>query len=188
MSMIEYEAKVLDIDPGRPARLILDKGGEDLRKALQRCYVYDIEPGDASRWVRLRDTGSQVTPRSRRSTPRPSGHPQGLPLVGDFETSYALLGKLGYASKAYQENRGHNFSLDGVQLEIEAGNRAEVVRVAALLGLWGSKPDGSAHDQDLRSLQHRPVRHRRSALRRGVSACCGAPDFYAKGCTAAWTC
>lgn len=116
------------------------------------------------------------------------GHPQGLPLVGDFETSYALLGKLGYASKAYQENRGHNFSLDGVQLEIEAGNRAEVVRVAALLGLWGSKPDGSEHDQDLRSLQHRPVRHRRSALRRGVSACCGAPDFYAKGCTAAWTC
>ncbi len=65
--------------------------------------------------------------------------------VGGFETANALLGKLGYTPKAYQENRRHSFMLDGVQLEIdtwpripayleiEADSRAEVVRVAALL-------------------------------------------------------
>lgn len=66
--------------------------------------------------------------------------------MGDFETTNALLGKLGHAPKAYQENRRHSFTLDGAELEIdtwpripayleiEAGSRAEVVRVAALLG------------------------------------------------------
>lgn len=57
--------------------------------------------------------------------------------VGDFATINALLGKLGHVPKAYQENRSHSFKLDGTQLEIEADCRAEVVRVAALLGYGG---------------------------------------------------
>ncbi|WP_304453912.1 class IV adenylate cyclase [Nocardiopsis sp. YSL2] len=147
MSMIEYEAKVLDIDPGQVAGLILDKGGEDLGEVLQRRYVYDIEPGDASRWVRLRDTGSQVTLTVKEiDSDAIGGTRETETQVGDFETANALLGKLGYAPKAYQENRRHSFSLDGAQLEIdswpripayleiEANSRTEVVRVAALLG------------------------------------------------------
>ncbi|MGW8526286.1 class IV adenylate cyclase [Nocardiopsis sp. NPDC055824] len=147
MSVIEYEAKVLDIDPRRTAQCILDKGGEDLGEVLQRRYVYDIEPGDASRWVRLRDTGSQVTLTVKEiDSDAIGGTRETETEVGDFETANALLGKLGHTPKAYQANRRRSFTLDGAQLEIdswpripayleiEADSRAEVVRVAALLG------------------------------------------------------
>ncbi|MFV2197459.1 class IV adenylate cyclase [Nocardiopsis sp. LOL_012] len=147
MNAIEYEAKVLGIDPGRVARLILDKGGEELGEVLQRRYVYDIEPGDASRWVRLRDTGNEVTLTVKEiDSDAIGGTRETETAVGDFETANALLGKLGYTPKAYQENRRHSFTLDGAQLEIdswpripayleiEANSRAEVVRIAALLG------------------------------------------------------
>ncbi|MDE3724907.1 class IV adenylate cyclase [Nocardiopsis sp. N85] len=147
MSAIEYEAKVLDIDPDRVTRLILDKGGEDLGEVLQRRYVYDIEPEDASRWVRLRDTGGRVTLAVKEiGSDAIDGTRETETEVGDFETANALLGKLGYTPKAYQENRRHSFALDGARLEIdtwpripayleiEADSREEVVRVAALLG------------------------------------------------------
>ena len=147
MSAIEYEAKVLDIDPDRAARLILDKGGQSLGEVLQRRYVYDIEPGDASRWVRLRDTGSRVTLAVKEiDSDAIDGTRETETEVGDFETANTLLGKLGYTPKAYQENRRHSFVLDGARLEIdtwpripayleiEADSREEVVRVAALLG------------------------------------------------------
>jgi adenylate cyclase class 2 len=147
MSVVEYEAKVLDIDVERVARLILDKGGADLGEVLQRRYVYDIEPGDASRWVRLRDTGSEVTLTVKEiDSDAIGGTRETETEVGDFETANALLGKLGYTPKAYQENRRHSFTLDGARLEIDAWPRipayleieadsgAEVVRVASLLG------------------------------------------------------
>ncbi|WP_159945548.1 MULTISPECIES: class IV adenylate cyclase [unclassified Nocardiopsis] len=147
MSAIEYEAKVLDIDVDQVARRILDKGGTELGEVLQRRYVYDIAPGDASRWVRLRDTGNQVTLTVKEiDSDAIGGTRETETTVGDFATANALLGKLGYTPKAYQENRRRSFTLDGAQveidtwpripayLEIEADSHAEVVRVAALLG------------------------------------------------------
>ncbi|MFE3456651.1 class IV adenylate cyclase [Nocardiopsis aegyptia] len=146
-SVIEYEAKVLDIDADEVARRILDKGGTDLGEVLQRRYVYDIEPGDTSRWVRLRDTGSEVTLTVKEIDSDAIGGTREIETeVGDFATANTLLGELGYTPKAYQENRRHSFALDGARLEIdtwpripayleiEADSRAEVVRVAALLG------------------------------------------------------
>ncbi|MEU3212989.1 CYTH domain-containing protein [Nocardiopsis alba] len=155
MSVIEYEAKVLDIDSEQVAGLVLDKGGADLDEVLQRRYVYDIEPGDTSRWVRLRDTGSRVTLTVKEiDSDAIGGTRETETEVGDFETANALLGKVGYTPKAYQENRRHSFTLDGAQLEIdswpripayleiEADSRAEVVRVAALLGFDESSLTG----------------------------------------------
>ena len=122
---------------------------------LQRRYAYDIEPGDASRWVRLRDTGSQVTLTVKEiDSDAIGGTRETETEVGDFETANALLAKLGYTPKAYQENRRHSFTLGGVQLEIdtwpripayleiEADSRAEVVRVAAMLGFEESSLTG----------------------------------------------
>ena len=147
MSEIEYEAKVLDIDIEQVIQRILDKGGTDLGEVFQRRYVYDIDPDDSSRWVRLRDTGDQVTLTIKEiDSDAIGGTRETETTVGDFETTNALLGKLGYAPKAYQENRRHSFTLDGARLEIdtwpripayleiEADSRDEVVRVVALLG------------------------------------------------------
>jgi adenylate cyclase class 2 len=57
----EYEARVLEVDPVETGRLILSRGGRCLGDKFMRRFVYDIESGDATRWIRLRDTGTEVT-------------------------------------------------------------------------------------------------------------------------------
>ncbi|RCV52551.1 class IV adenylate cyclase [Marinitenerispora sediminis] len=144
---VEYEAKILDVDPDAVAARILRAGGTELGTSLQRRYVYDIEPGDTSRWIRLRDTGSEVTLTVKEIDSDEIGGTRETEIaVSDLETANVLLGKLGYSPKGYQENVRRSFVLAGARVEIdawplippyveiEAVSRADVLRVAELLG------------------------------------------------------
>lgn len=144
---IEFEGKILDVDPAEMERLILDKGGQKLGERFMRRYVYDITPGDQSKWIRLRDTGDQVTLTVKQITSDAiDGTRETEVTVSDFDATNALLGVLGFTAKSYQETKRTSFLLDGAQVEIdtwprippyveiEAGSKDEVVRVAALLG------------------------------------------------------
>jgi adenylate cyclase class 2 len=144
---IEHEAKILDIDPEAVERLILAKGGEKLGEKFMRRYVYDITPGDQSKWIRLRDTGDETTLTVKEITSDAIDGTHEVEIgVDDFEDTNALLGMLGFAPKSYQETKRTSFILEGAQveidtwprippyLEIEAGSKAEVIRVAGLLG------------------------------------------------------
>lgn len=144
---IEHEAKILDVDPDATERLILDKGGQKLGERFMRRYVYDIAPGDQSKWIRLRDTGSETTLTVKRiSSDAIDGTHEIEVGVDDFAATNDLLGVLGFTPKSYQETRRTSFALDGAQveidswpqippyLEIEAASKDEVLRVAGLLG------------------------------------------------------
>jgi adenylate cyclase class 2 len=145
---IEHEAKILNIDPEATERLILDKGGQKLGgERFMRRYVYDITPGDRSKWIRLRDTGDEITLTVKQITSDAIDGTHEIEVsVDDFAATNALLGVLGFTAKSYQETKRTSFILDGAQveidtwpqippyLEIEAGSKAEVVRVAGLLG------------------------------------------------------
>ncbi|WP_433664684.1 class IV adenylate cyclase [Nocardia sp. CA-128927] len=144
----EYEAKVLDIDPQATALAIIARGGRRTADTIMlRRYVYDIVPGDTSRWIRLRDNefGSSLTVKEIRHDGI-DGTDEVEVEVSSFETMNDLLGRLGFVARNYQENRRTSFELDGAQLEIdewpmippyleiEAQRRDEVVRIAQLLG------------------------------------------------------
>jgi len=145
----EFEAKVLDIDPAQMTSSILSHGGQQRGETLlQRRYVYDITPGDESRWIRLRDTGSGVTLAVKEiAHDGIDGTDEVEVGVDRFEATNELLGRLGFTAKSYQENRRTSFLLDGARLEIdewplippyleiEADSREDVIRVAALLGI-----------------------------------------------------
>jgi adenylate cyclase, class 2 len=145
---IEFEAKVLNIDPTKVAENIVAQGGRRVSgPVLQRRYVYDITPGDQRRWIRLRDTGEGSTLATKEIRHDGiDGTDETEVGVADFEATNDLLMKLGFAPRSYQENRRTSFVFAGGQLEIdewpliapyleiEAGSRAEVVRVAGLLG------------------------------------------------------
>ncbi|MEU7906172.1 CYTH domain-containing protein [Actinoplanes sp. NPDC049118] len=146
---IEFEAKVLDVDPAQMTASILSRGGRQRGETLlQRRHVYDITPGDESRWIRLRDTGAGVTLAVKEiAHDGIDGTDEVEVGVDRFETTNELLGRLGFTARSYQENRRTSFELDGARLEIdewplippyleiEAGSRDEVVRVAALLDI-----------------------------------------------------
>jgi adenylate cyclase class 2 len=145
---IEFEAKILDIDPDTTAALIIAKGGRQVSEPkLMRRYVYDIVPSDQSRWIRLRDAGNETTlcVKEIRSDAIDGTHEVEI-TVNDFATTSELLATLGFTPKSYQENRRTSFTLDGARLEIdtwprippyleiEADSRDDVIRVADRLG------------------------------------------------------
>lgn len=153
---IEHEAKVLDVDLDETAALILSKGGQQAGEPkLMRRYVYDITPGDLSKWIRLRDTGTETTlcVKEIRSDAIDGTH-EVETVVGDFTATNELLALLGFTPKSYQENRRTSFVLDGARLEldewplippyleIEGDSRDDVVRVAGLLGYDESQLTG----------------------------------------------
>ncbi|ASO18515.1 adenylate cyclase class 2 [Actinoalloteichus hoggarensis] len=144
---VEYEAKILGIDPAEMERRILDKGGRKLGERFMRRHVYDVTPGDRSRWIRLRDTGEEITLAVKQITSDAvDGTHETEVGVDDFAATHALLDSLGFVAKSYQENRRISFVLDGAQVEIdtwprippyaeiEAESKDEVIRVAGLLG------------------------------------------------------
>jgi adenylate cyclase, class 2 len=145
---IEHEAKVLDIDPEATTALILAKGGQATgAPRLMHRYVYDIVPGDHSKWIRLRRDGTETTlcVKEIRSDAIDGTHEIEV-TVDDFAATSELLALLGFTPKSYQENRRTSFTLDGARLEIdewpqippyleiEADARDDVIRVAGILG------------------------------------------------------
>ncbi|WP_067894370.1 class IV adenylate cyclase [Nocardia vaccinii] len=152
---IEHEAKILDIDPETTERHIIDEGGRKLGQRFMRRYVYDITPGDESKWIRLRDNGNGTTLAVKHITGDAiDGTHEVEVSVADFATTNELLELMGFKAKSYQETRRISFTLDGAQLEIdtwphippyleiEAATKEDVLRVAAQLGYTESDLTG----------------------------------------------
>ncbi|MFC9872754.1 class IV adenylate cyclase [Nocardia salmonicida] len=144
---IEHEAKILDIDPDTIDRHILDKGGHKLGERFMRRYVYDITPGVDGKWIRLRDDGKRTTLAVKEITSDAiDGTHEVEVSVDDFAATNALLEMMGFSAKSYQETKRTSYTLDGAELEldtwpgippyleIEAATKADVIRVAELLG------------------------------------------------------
>ncbi|WP_330229020.1 CYTH domain-containing protein [Nocardia sp. NBC_00508] len=144
---IEHEAKILGVDPDTIEQHIVDKGGQKLGERFMRRYVYDITPGDESKWIRLRDNGNGTTLAVKQITSDAIDGTRELEVgVDDFAATNALLEMLGFTPKSYQETKRISFVLNGAQLEIdtwpqipsyleiEAATKDEVIRIAELLG------------------------------------------------------
>jgi adenylate cyclase class 2 len=143
MALVEFEAKVLGIDVADITRRIEEAGGSHVAERKMRRFVYDIRAGDQGRWMRLRDTGSEVTLCVKEIVGDSiDGTRETETSVGDFQVTHELLGLLGFRPSAYQENRRSSWLLDGARLEIDAwplippyleieGDDAEQVRLTA---------------------------------------------------------
>ncbi|WUJ71043.1 CYTH domain-containing protein [Kribbella soli] len=145
---IEFEAKVLDVEPSGLVDKILLAGGRRVGHRVLRRYVYDIQAGDESRWIRLRDSGTAVTLTVKEiAHDGIDGTTETEVVVGDFEAANELLGRMGFVAKSYQENRRASFELQGAELEIdwwplippyleiEGRSREHVVDVGNALGI-----------------------------------------------------
>ncbi|GAA3126316.1 adenylate cyclase class 2 [Kribbella aluminosa] len=117
---IEFEAKVLQIEPDEVADRILSLGGCRVGDRLMRRYVYDIQAGDEARWIRLRDTATAVTLTVKEIAQHGiDGTTETEVVVGDFEATDELLRRIGCQPKSYQENRRVSLELLGAELEID---------------------------------------------------------------------
>ena len=144
---IEHEAKVLAIDPERIADRIIGLGGTALGKALQRRFVYDVNPPDPNKWIRLREAGGTTTLTVKEiHHDGIDGTREAETMVGGFEEAADLLAAMGYTPRGYQENHRESFRLGTARLEIdrwplippyleiEADSRRTVLDTAGRLG------------------------------------------------------
>ena len=149
---IEYEAKVLDIDPQSIADRIVHCGGQDLGERLLRRFVYDLTPAQDNKWIRLRDNGTETTLTVKEIKHDGIDGTHELEItVDDFNTTNTILEQLGFHAKAYQENRRRSFILGAARLEIdtwprippyleiEAASKEQVIAIASQLGFEESE-------------------------------------------------
>lgn len=117
---IEYEVRILEIDPEEIKEKLESLGAIFQWDALQRRYVYDFIPKIDGKWIRLRSNGSKTTLTIKNLVSSKIDGTQELEVeVADFEKTNLILRELGFEAKGYQENRRCQYVLDGVEIDID---------------------------------------------------------------------
>lgn len=126
--MEECEVKFLDVDPKALEAKILKLGGRKHYDRIFKRIIFDypdLRLNKAGAWLRVRDEGDKVTMAfKQRVGMRDDGSNDQSTLeeevvVSDFETTAAILRRVGLTDKFYEENRRIHFELDGVMLDID---------------------------------------------------------------------
>lgn len=144
----EYEVRVLEINKDEIIKKLESLNAEKVGEYNQKRYVYDTIPKSDGKWIRLRTNGKETTLTYKDVTSdKIDGTKEVEIVVSDLEDTNELLNKLGFFSKAYQENNRIRYMLDGVEididswpmiptyLEIEGKDEASVLTMVEKLGL-----------------------------------------------------
>lgn len=143
----EYEVKILDIDVEKIKKKLDEIGAKKYLEREMRRYVYDIDPQDQSKWIRLRDNGEKTTLTIKKiENDGIDGTKEIEVIVNDFEETNLLLNELGFFHKAYQENRRISYKFGRVDIdidfwpkippyvEVESESQEKIERVVEMLG------------------------------------------------------
>lgn len=144
----EYEIRILEIDHDEMIKKLEELGAEFKFSAMQKRYVYDFNPVEPNRWIRLRTNGKTTTLTIKDVTAKTiDGTKEQEVEVSDFDEMNTILESLGYKSRGYQENKRTQYVLDGVEIdldswplipeymEIEGKDSYEVMKVLSKLGI-----------------------------------------------------
>ena len=116
----EYEVKILDIDINNIKAKLDNLWAKYIWENLQKRYVYDFNPINNNKWIRLRQVWEKVELTIKEITDDSITWTKELEVnVGDFELTNNILKELWYIPKAYQENKRISYMLDWVNIEID---------------------------------------------------------------------
>ena len=86
----------------------------------QKRFVYDFVPAQKGRWIRLRSNGSCTTLTIKEiKSLMVDGTNELEIVVSDFDETNRILQKLGYLPRTYQENFRIEYTMDGVNFDID---------------------------------------------------------------------
>ena len=116
----EYEVRILEVDVDRIIKRLEELHATKEWDSLQRRYVYDFNPKEENKWIRLRTNGERTTLTIKNIVTSKIDGTQELEIeVDSFERTHLILKELGYEAKGYQENRRVQYSLNGVEVDID---------------------------------------------------------------------
>ena len=148
MSHIEYEVRVLEINKDEVINKLNELNATLVEDSFQRRYVYDFNPVNPNKWIRLRTNGTTTTLTIKNIEDKTIDGTKELEIVvDDFDKTNEILNELGYIPRGIQENKRIKYDLNGVEvdidtwpkiptyLEIEGKNEEEVFKTLELLGI-----------------------------------------------------
>lgn len=148
----EYEIRALEINTEEMIRKLEKLGATKKGEFNQKRYVYNLRPAENGKWIRLRTNGEDTTLTYKYiASDTIDGTKEVEIKVDDFEKTNELLEKIGFMNKGYQENNRIQYSLNGVEIdidswpqiptymEIEGGSEKEVIKIVELLEIDESK-------------------------------------------------
>lgn len=143
----EVEVRILDIQYHDFVKKLEDSDAKLQGDYLQKRYVYDFNPKQIGKWIRLRTNGRKTTLTIKNIVSSEIDGTKELEIeVSDFEKCNFILNQLGYVARSYQENRRRQYLLNGVEIdldfwpliptyaEIEASNSEDVYCMVETLG------------------------------------------------------
>ena len=117
----EYEVRILEINQDEIMTKLEKLGAKKEWDLLQRRYVYDFIPKVEGKWIRLRTNGEKTTLTIKNLVSSEIDGTQELEIeVDDFQKCNQILNELGYEAKGYQENRRIQYTLNGVEIDIDS--------------------------------------------------------------------
>ena len=145
----ERELTILEVDKEEIENKLTELGAQKIGEFLQRRLVYDFNPVDPNKWIRLRTNGTKTTLTIKEIVDKTKidGTKELEIFVDDFDKTNEILEKLGYFSRNYQENFRTIYTLNGVEIcidtwpliptyaEIEGKTNEEVLVVLEMLNV-----------------------------------------------------
>lgn len=118
----EIEIRILNIDKEQFIKNIVSLGAKKVSEALQKRYVYDFNPIQDNKWIRLRTNGEKTTLTIKEIVDKNAidGTNELEVTVSDFNNTNSILEQLGYTHRNYQENYREVYSLDNVEISIDS--------------------------------------------------------------------
>lgn len=117
---IEYEIRVLEVSIEEIISHLENLGAFKVGVYHQKRYVYDYNPAQKGRWIRLRSNGNEVTLTLKEIKSLQIDGTQELEIVvSDFYETNRILNKLGYLPRTFQENFRIEYRFDNVTFDID---------------------------------------------------------------------
>jgi adenylate cyclase class 2 len=117
---IEIEARLLDINEKQFIEKLKIAGAYFVGDWLMKRNVYDFNPIDDGKWIRLRTNGEKTTIAIKEVVNNSIDGTKEIEMeVESFDTANEILNKLGYHARGSQINRRIRFLLDEVEFDID---------------------------------------------------------------------
>lgn len=118
--MIEYEARVLEIEKEKLEEKLENLGAQKIADFNYKRRIYNFNPATDGKWIRLRTDGKNTTLTIKEIKSKTiDGTEETEIQVSDFEQTNIILNKLGYKSHTYQENKRTRYILDNIEIDID---------------------------------------------------------------------
>ena len=143
----EVEVRLLNINKDELIQKLEKLGAKFIGDWNQIRYVYDFNPVDEHKWIRLRTNGVETTLTIKEIHDKTINGTKELEIkVDSIETTHLILEKLGYKRRSIQENKRIRYILNDVEIDIdtwpnlntyvefEGNSEEEIIKVMELLG------------------------------------------------------